>query len=183
MKNWKRHTLIHVVLVLMLNALAAFGQSTPRQTSSAPSSQRSDGDVSKKVASGESRVERKTAEKPLHSPFTTLNLIAACSAAVDELKAGRVLIDSLENENAVLKDRLDTELRTTAILSELNETRKSEAEALRSTVLAKNETISAKDAVITSQDKLIATLKAKKGSPWRRLGDVLLGAAAVLVLR
>ncbi len=92
-------------------------------------------------------------------------IVTACSAAVDELKTSRVLIDSLETENAALIERLDTEKKTTTILIDLNETRKSESEALRSSVLAKNETIAAKDAVIASQDKLIATLKAKKSSP------------------
>ena len=110
-------------------------------------------------------------------------MIAACSAAVDELKASRVLIDSLESENAALRDRLETEKKATALLAELNETRKAESEALRAAVAAKNETIAAKDAVITAQDKLIATLKTKKSSPWRRLGDVLIGAAVFAVLR
>ena len=93
------------------------------------------------------------------------------------------LIGSLEDENAALKERLETEKRATALLAELNETRKAESNALRATVAAKNETITAKDAVIASQDKLIATLKTKKTSPWRRLGEVLIGAAVFAVLK
>ena len=54
---------------------------------------------------------------------------------------------------------------------------------MRITVAAKNETIAAKDAVIASQDKLIETLKRKKASIWRRLGDVLIGAAAIAILK
>lgn len=114
---------------------------------------------------------------------TTADLISACNAAVEELKASRRLIELLDRENALLKDRLGTEKRTTATLTELNETRKAESDALRNVVAAKNETLVAKDAVIAGQDKLIETLKAKKSSPWKRLGDVLIGVAAGMVLR
>ncbi|MEQ1645105.1 MAG: hypothetical protein ABL959_16770 [Pyrinomonadaceae bacterium] len=111
------------------------------------------------------------------------DIISACSAAVDELKASRVLIDALDAENASLKSRLETERRTTAILTELNETRKSESDALRKAIDAKNESVAARDAVIKTQDKLIDALKTKKPSPWRRLGDILIGAAAIAVLK
>ncbi|MGH7784661.1 MAG: hypothetical protein ACREO5_12565, partial [Candidatus Binatia bacterium] len=110
-------------------------------------------------------------------------LIGACAAAVDDLKAERVLADALSNENAELKTRLDTEKQTTALLKELNETRKNEADSLRQAVAAKNETIAAKDVVITSQDTLIEALKKKKISPWKRLQDVLIGAAIIAVLK
>ncbi len=104
-------------------------------------------------------------------------------AAAIDLEKSRVLVAELESENRLLNERLATEQRTTVVLTELNETRKSESEALRSTIAAKNETISAKDAVIASQDKLVDTLRRKKTSIWRRLGDVLIGAAAIAVLR
>ena len=68
------------------------------------------------------------------------------------------------------------------VLSELNETRKSESEALRSALAAKNETVTAKDAVIATQDKLIETLKRKKSSPWKRLDDVLIGVGLGVLL-
>lgn len=109
--------------------------------------------------------------------------MAACSAAVDELKASRNLISALDDENTALRTRLDTEKRTTAILIELNETRKSESEALRKAIDAKNETIAARDAVILSQDKLVEALKTKKPSPWRRVGDILVGIGVMAVLR
>jgi septal ring factor EnvC (AmiA/AmiB activator) len=120
-----------------------------------------------------------------NSQFSTINsqLASACAAAVDELTASRTLIDTLENENAALKTRLETEKRTTALLTELNETRKSETEALRTALAAKNETLTAKDAVIASQGKLIETLKRKKSSPWKRIGDVLIGAAIFAILK
>lgn len=107
----------------------------------------------------------------------------ACAAALDELKASRALVDALESENAALKARLETEKRAAAILAEINETRRSESEALRSTVAAKNETIVAKDAVIASQERLIETLKTKKTSIWTRLGDIAVGAAIGALLR
>ena len=99
-----------------------------------------------------------------------------------ELERSRVLIDALEGENAALKERLDTEKRTTALLTELNETRKTEASALRDAIAARNETIAARDAVVAGQDKLIEALKKKKPNPFRRIGDILLGAAAAIVL-
>lgn len=107
----------------------------------------------------------------------------ACAAAIYELKASRVLIAALETENTSLKSRLDTEKRTNALMAELNETRKNETDALRAALAAKNETIAAKVASIASQDKLIEVLKKKKSSPWRRLGDILIGAAVFAILK
>jgi len=104
-------------------------------------------------------------------------------ATAVELEKSRVLIAALESENTALKERRETEKRTAEILTELVGTHKSEAEALRSAVAAKNETIAAKDAVIASQEKLIEALKKKKSSPWRRLGDVLIGAAVFAILK
>lgn len=112
-----------------------------------------------------------------------LRLISACSAAADELNASRVLIDALDAENAALKSRLATEQRLTVLLTELNDARHAETDALRTTLAAKNETIAAKDSALTSQDKLIEALKRKRPSPWRRLGDILIGAAAIAVLK
>jgi hypothetical protein len=109
--------------------------------------------------------------------------VAACSASADELKASRVLIDALDTENASLKARLATEKQLTSLLTELNATRRSENDALKNALAAKNETIVAKDLTIASQDTLIDALKRKKPSPWRRLGDILLGAGAIAILR
>jgi septal ring factor EnvC (AmiA/AmiB activator) len=85
------------------------------------------------------------------------------------------LIGALEKENAALRSRLDTAKQASELLSELNETRKAESDALRSALTAKNDAIAAKDAVIASQDNLIETLRRKKSSPWKRVGDVLIG--------
>ena len=114
---------------------------------------------------------------------TDERVFGACAAAVGELKASRVLIGALERENGLLKQRIETEKQLADGLTELNRTRKSETDALRSAVAAKNETIAAKDSVIASQDKLIAALKTKKTSPWRRLGDLLTGAAIFAILK
>ena len=110
-------------------------------------------------------------------------MISACSAAIGELSASRELIAELDAENKALKQRLETEKQTTSLLGELNETRKSETEALRAALLAKNEALTAKDAVIASQDKLIATLKQKKSSPWKRLTDVLIGVGVAVLVK
>jgi regulator of replication initiation timing len=102
---------------------------------------------------------------------------------VEELGAARRLIGLLERENGLLKDRLETEKRTASLLVELNESRRVENEALRDAIAAKDEVIAAKEAVIESQGKLIEGLKNKKTSPWKRLGDVLVGVAAGMVLK
>jgi len=104
-------------------------------------------------------------------------------AAAVELEKTRGLASALESENQALNERLEMEKRTTGILNELNDTRRSESDALRAAISAKNETIAAKDAVIAAQDKLAASLKAKKPSPLRRIGDVLIGAAIIAVLK
>ncbi len=110
-------------------------------------------------------------------------IIAACAAAADDLVATKKLVDALEAENASLNERLATEKQTTHLLTELNATRKSEADALRAALVAKNETIAAKDASIAAQEKLIGELRRKRGSPWRRLGDILIGAAAAVLIK
>ena len=104
-------------------------------------------------------------------------------ATAVEFEKTRVLITALESENKLVNGRLTTEKQTTTILTELNETRKSEAAALSTAIAAKNETIAAKDAVIASQDKLVAALKTKKPTPWQRFGDILIGAAVFAVLK
>ncbi len=103
--------------------------------------------------------------------------------STEELRLANRLIEALERENAALRTRLETEQQANAILKELNETRKSETDALRQTIAAKNETIAAKDAVITEQDKLIAGLQTKRTSIWKRLSDIAIGAAAGSILR
>ncbi len=69
------------------------------------------------------------------------------------------------------------------MLTELAETRKSETAALRVTITAKNETIAAKDAALAADERLIDSLRRRARSPWRRIGDILLGAAAGVILK
>lgn len=95
----------------------------------------------------------------------------------------RLFAAALERENELLNERLKTEKEQVALLTELSTSRKSEAEALRTALAAKNETIMAKDSVIAGQDKLIDALKTKKTSPWKRIGDVLIGVAISALLR
>jgi hypothetical protein len=118
----------------------------------------------------------RTRDEPGNSQISILNsqLASACNAAADELTASRALIDALEHDNAALKQRLEIEKQATQLLTELDQTRKSESEALRSALAAKNEALAAKDTVIATQDKLIETLNRKRSSPWKRVGDVLI---------
>ena len=94
-----------------------------------------------------------------------------------------MLIDALERENRLLGERLETEKQAAAMSAELNETRRAENEALRSAAAAKGEVIAAKDEVIEGQERVIEALKKKKSSPWKRVGDVLIGIAAGVLLR
>ncbi|MEP7075393.1 MAG: hypothetical protein ABI878_06250 [Acidobacteriota bacterium] len=159
---------IPTLLGLVLGVHAAFGQSPQPQTTSAQSSPRSGTDVSRQKAEGSRQ---------------STDLIGACAAAVEDLRATRELAASLETENAALKKQLDTATQSIDLLTELDVTRKSETDALRETVAAKTQAIAAKDSVIESQDKLISALKSKKSSPWKRLGDVLIGVGIAAVLR
>lgn len=174
MKNWKELLLIPALLAAALSAQNAAAQSPPQQSSSAQNSQSSATPVQ---SNGFSR------DKAVTPKGVTLNPISACAAAVNDLKASRALIDALESENRALNERLEIEKQTTAILKELSDTRKSETNALRDALAAKNETIAAKDKVIDAQDKSLASLKNTKRSPLGRIGDILIGAAITAVLR
>jgi len=107
----------------------------------------------------------------------------ACAAAVEDLNATRKLAEVLEAENGLMKQRLETANRTAAVLTELNETRKAESQALREAVNAKNETIAAQAKLIETHEQLAEKLKKKKPSLIKRIGDVLLGAAIIAVLK
>jgi hypothetical protein len=110
-------------------------------------------------------------------------VLNACRAAAEELAQARALIEKLETENKLLYGRLATEANVSAHLQELNEARRGENEALKTTLAAKNETIAAKESLIAAQERSIADLRKKKSSPWRRVGDILIGIAAGALLR
>lgn len=104
-------------------------------------------------------------------------------AAAIELERSRELIAVLGEENALLRERLETGKRLSLVLAELTETQKQESAALRSALAAKDETIASKNNVIAAQDKLAAELRTRRPSTWRRLGDILIGAAAIAILK
>lgn len=172
MKNLRISAAMSVLLGVMSSVPVAYAQSTPRPANSAPASPTSATPASKSDAFTRSPETAKA-----------VTLTNAFAAAVAELEASRRLIDLLERENRLLKDRLETETRNVAILSEINASRKAESDALKTALAAKTETLSAKDEVIAAQQRLIDSLKAKKSSPWKRLGDILIGIAAGAVLR
>ena len=100
-----------------------------------------------------------------------------------ELAAADRLIEALERENAALRERLDTEKQAITVLTELNDARRREADALRTALAAKNETIAAKDAALEAQAGVIEDLRRKRTSIWKRIGDVAIGIAAGALLR
>lgn len=108
---------------------------------------------------------------------------AQTKSETDVLAAADILIGALERENAALRERVETERAATALLTELNAARKSETDALRTALAAKIDTIAAKDAAIAAQETLIAELRRKKTSVWKRLGDLAIGIVAGAVLR
>lgn len=161
MNKLKAKLLLWPTLALMSSALAANGQSPSISRSSAENSLRPD-----TVAKIKPR-----------------NATNACSAAADDLIATRRLAEALDSENIALRERLESEKQIVGLLRELAATAKAENESLRTAVAAKNETIAAKDGAIAAQEKLIGELKRKRSSPWRRLGDILIGAAAGALLK
>lgn len=194
MKNWRRSAVMLTLLAATWSGHEIYGQSTPQPTSSAQSSPNSGTDVSSPtVRKGPSSrqddtivdLENAAPQSPARAltHVRATDTVPACTAAIDELKATRRLVEVLERENGLLKERLDTEKRATSLLYELNESRRAENDALRNAVSAKNETILAKDAVIANQEKLITALQKRKSSPWKRLGDVLIGVAAGALFR
>ena len=111
------------------------------------------------------------------------DVIGACAAAAAELSVSRKLIEAVERENRALTERIETYRRTETLLTELNTSRRSENEALRTAVSAKNETIAAKDAALARQAELITELKKRKTSLLKRIGDIMIGVAVSSVLK
>jgi len=196
MKNWKKFLIKRVMPAMMLLVLAAFAPSTAQAQTSAGGSKSSDTGVispkskvqspkSEAAASADGVVLSSNPKSKTQNPKSDglQAIINSCAAAVEDLAKTRILVEALERENGLLKERIETEKRTSGVLLELNETRKAEAVSLRETVAAKNETIVAKDGVIAAQDKLIETLKKKKTSPLKRIQDVLIGVALFALFR
>jgi hypothetical protein len=144
----------------MFAALAAFAQSPSRPTNSAENSPKQD--------------TRAANEQAVRD---------ACADAATELIATRKLADALAAENALLKQRIATAERTAEIFAELDESRKAENAALNEALKAKNETIEAQTRLIRTQEEFAAKLKGKKRSLLGRIGDVLLGAAAIAIFK
>ncbi|HBR57613.1 MAG TPA: hypothetical protein DEA22_09105 [Blastocatellia bacterium] len=110
-------------------------------------------------------------------------LVAACAAAVEELKQSRELLTALEKENEFFRLRLETEKERAAILAELVDTRKKENAAQAAALDARRGEAEALRAVIAAQGELVTALRKKKRSPLARIGDVLLGAGLIAILK
>jgi len=80
-------------------------------------------------------------------------------------------------------ERLETEKRASAVFAQLDAARRSEAGALRQAIAAGERVIAAKNGEIAARDKLIDELRRRRSSPWRRLGDILIGAAVTAILK
>lgn len=111
------------------------------------------------------------------------DVISACAAAAAELSVSRKLIEAVGRENRALTERIETYRRTETLLTELNASRRSENDALRTAVSAKNETIAAKDAALARQAELITELKKRKTSLLKRIGDIMIGVAVSSILK
>lgn len=73
--------------------------------------------------------------------------------------------------------------RLEGTMTALAETQRLEADALRRSIEARDRAIAAKDSVIAKQEESIAELKRRKDSPWKRVGYILIGAAAASILK
>lgn len=159
MKRSKKLKPLFAMLAIMFTACAAFAQSPSLPMSSAESLPKPD------IRASEQTIRD------------------ACADAAADLITTRQMADALSAENALLKERLETAERTAAILTQLNETRRTENAALNEALKAKNETIAAQSELIRTQAELAAKLKSKKRSLFGRIGDVLLGAAAIAIFK
>lgn len=110
-------------------------------------------------------------------------MVEACAAAVEELAKSRALLTALERENELLRLRLETEKDRAGLMQELLETRQQENAALVEALAARRSESAAQSAVIAVQDELITALRKRKRSPWARIGDVLMGAGIIAILR
>ncbi|MBL8180250.1 MAG: hypothetical protein JNL64_01425 [Blastocatellia bacterium] len=158
MKNSQKLLLTFAMLAAMSSVLAAQDKPQPTNAGSAKSSP-----PSATVANRDA-------------------VLAACANAARDLAATRKLVAALDDENKALNERLATERQLTTTLAELNATRKSESEALRTAITAKDETIAAKNSAIDAQAKLIENLKRKRTSILGRISGVIAGAAVALLL-
>lgn len=164
MKNSNKCKTILILLGMMSAVLAACVQLKAQTSNSAPSSP-------------PSGIPANNQEVP------TVKVINACAAAANELTVTRELVKALEREGLGLRQSLDLSKQAEAVLTEINMARQAEVEALRTVIAAKNDAITAKNAALESQNNLIAELKRRKSSVWKRLGDVLIGAAAAAILK
>ena len=160
MKRSKKLKPLFAMLAITFTACAAFAQSPSRPTNSAENLPKPD------ILAAKEQTVRD-----------------ACSDAAADLTATRKFANALDAENTLLKERLATAERTVEILMELNDSRKAENAALNEALKAKNETIAAQSELIRTQAELAAKLKGKKRSLLGRIGDVLLGAAAIAILK
>lgn len=109
--------------------------------------------------------------------------VTACAAVANELAETRRLVTALEAENRALRERVTAAKRLEDSLTALAETQRLEADALRRSIEARDRAIAAKDSVIAKQEEAIAELKRRKDSPWKRVGYILIGAAAASILK
>ena len=83
---------------------------------------------------------------------------------LDEAETQDALIKSLEAENKLLTERLDTEKEKNLLLAEIAESRKKEADNFKTANDANKEVIALKDAQIKNNEAEIVLLKKKKTS-------------------
>lgn len=161
LKNWTKALILPAMLGFVLSASAQSPQMPTNSAGGSPDS----------ATNAERRKTKNDAA------------LAACAAAADELAAARNLIELLEKNRQLLEARLETEKRIADLALQLAESRRLETMALRQAADAREETIAALAARIEAQEKMIADLKKRKTSVWKRLGDVMIGVAAGAILR
>lgn len=106
----------------------------------------------------------------------------ACSQAADELKAARTLIDSLQKELEMTRDRLDLERLRVGLLAEKNALLQAQIEGLQGAVDATKRQNVAMGEVMEKLRAQNAKLEAAKSKRSRTMWGIVAGALLTGVL-
>lgn len=100
-----------------------------------------------------------TSKKDSKTVTVHQTLIDNCAKVLDENEAQDKLIASQDEQIKLLNERLSTEKEKSAILAELSDSRKKQAESLAEANNSLHTAIAAQEAIILNKDKEIVLLK------------------------
>lgn len=116
-------------------------------------------------------------------PNSTQTTNALCSKAVDEVKASRALITSLELENKIIVERLNVEKQTVTLQTAIIANAARESASLRETITSKDKVIEAQSEQIKLlNDALKRTKKPPAVAILNRVALITFGAIVIKIL-